>query len=323
MSDRPVRTSPSDRIALDQMPLALVVDAEEDGTRWLVRLLEDAGYAVLSERTAQHARERARTAQPDLIVVAAGLSGGGELELCAALRGDRRLPSSTPIFLTVGEPASREQRLAALQAGAWECIAPPHDPDEIVVKANAYVHAKREADRTRTEGLIDPETGLYNRQGLARRARELGSEAVRNHRALACVVLALDVDASLAAGEELEGAVGRGVHTLQSTARRSDVMGRLGPREFAVLAPGTDASGARRLAERLASSLQVSMLRDAATGAAPLGVRFGYEAVANLGYAPVEPVELLVRASTALRTGKGDGGSIRRFDEGTPPASVS
>jgi hypothetical protein len=50
---------------------------------------------------------------------------------------------------------------------------------------------------------------------------------------------------------------------------------------------------------------------------ARLGVRFGYEAVSNLGYAPVEPVELLVRASTALRTGRAEaGGSIRRFDEG-------
>jgi diguanylate cyclase (GGDEF)-like protein len=322
MGDRTSRTSPSDGSAPDQLALALVVDAREDGTRWLVRLLEDAGYAVLLERTAHHARERARAAQPDLIVVAAGLPDGGEFELCAALRGDRRLPSSTPIFLTFSEPASREERLAALHAGVWECIAPPHDPDEIVVKANAYVRAKREADRSRTEGLIDPQTGLYNRQGLARRARELGSEAVRNHRALACVVLALDLDAAgLAAGEGADGVLGRGVHTLQATARRSDVMGRLGPTEFAVLAPGTDASGARRLAERLASSLQVAMGRGTAPGVAPVGVRFGYEAVANLGYAPVEPVELLVRASTALRTGKAEaGGSIRRFDQGSSAA---
>ncbi len=139
------------------------------------------------------------------------------------------------------------------------------------------------------------------------------------------MVLALDPDATgLAAGEAADGAVARGVQTLQSTARRSDVMGRLGPTEFAVLAPGTDASGARRLAERLASSLQVAMVRGAATatGMAPLGVRFGYEAVSNLGYAPVEPVELLVRASTALRTGKAEvGGSIRRFDEGSAAVS--
>src|SRR5437879_4901710 len=108
------------------------------------------------------------------------------------------------------------------------------------------------------------------------------------------------------------------------SARLSDVVGRLSPTEFAVLAPGTDAAGARRLAERLASTVQASaggMPTPAADpGAQPLAqlrVRCGYEAVANVGYAPIEPVDLLVRASTALRTGRAEGGSwLRRFDDG-------
>src|SRR3989449_2369729 len=44
-------------------------------------------------------------------------------------------------------------------------------------KIGAYVRAKLDADRARAEGLLDPMTGLYNRQGLARRARELGSRS--------------------------------------------------------------------------------------------------------------------------------------------------
>src|SRR5881409_763312 len=81
-------------------------------------------------------------------------------------------------------------------AGAWECIAPPHDADEILLKIGAYVHAKLDADRARSEGLLDSATRLYNRQGLARRARELGAQAYRDHGALACVVFALDIDPS-------------------------------------------------------------------------------------------------------------------------------
>src|SRR5207244_9978224 len=54
---------------------------------------------------------------------------------------------------------------------------------------------------------------------------------------------------------------------------------------------------------------------------APLRVRCGYEAVANVGYAPIEPVDLLVRASTALRTGRAESGSwLRRFDDGVSTA---
>jgi diguanylate cyclase (GGDEF)-like protein len=308
----------SDGAPPDGVPLALLAEDRDERTQWLARLLEEAGYAVLRERTARHAAERACAAQPDLVIIAADLPDESGVELCRSLRGDARIRSGTPIFLTLPEPATREQRLAALRAGAWECITPPHDPHELMLKASAYVRAKRDADRTHAEGLLDPQTGLYNRQGLARRARELAAQAFREHSALACVVLALDHHrGGLGAGSETAEVVGRGVHLLHSTARRADVIGRLGPTEFAVLAPGTDAVGARRLAERLAGSLQVALAPPAGTGAVPAaGVRFGYEAVANVGYAPIEPVELLARASAAVRTGKSEGGGwIRRFDQ--------
>jgi diguanylate cyclase (GGDEF)-like protein len=315
----------SDQQSTNGVPLALLADDREERTRWLTRVLDDARYAVLRERTARHALERARAAQPDLIIIGGDLPDMPGNDLCRVVRGDDRITHATPIFVVLSEPFTREQQLAALREGAWECIAPPHDSDEIVLKANTYVRAKRDADRTRTEGLLDPQTGLYNRQGLARRARELGSQAFREHSALACVVLAFDLDrGGLARSDDPTAAVDRGVHVLQATARQSDVVGRLAPAEFAVLAPGTDASGARRLAERLAGSVQVAMappVVPSATSSLGVDVRFGYEAVANVGYAPIEPVELLARASAALRTGTAEGGGwIRRFDAGSAPA---
>ncbi len=315
----------------DGLPLALLADDREERTGWLARLLGDAGYAVLRERVGRDVRERARTAQPDLIVVGADLPDIAGAELCRALRDDPRITSGTPIFVALSEPATHEQRLAALRAGAWECIAPPHDPDEIILKAESYVRAKRDADRMRAEGLLDPATGLYNRHGLARRARELGSHAFREHGALACIVLALDFDlAGPAVADDSGGAMQRTVRTLQAAARRSDAIGRLGPAEFALLAPATDAGGARRLAERLASSLQGAAADPAAPATPVVRVRCGYDAVANVGYAPIEPVDLLVRASAALRNGRSEAGAgwIRRFEQATgtpppPPASSS
>src|SRR3989449_426872 len=238
------------------------------------------------------------------------------VELCRMLRADPRVSSSTPILLTIRDAATREQRLAALRAGAWECIAPPHDAEEILLKIGAYVHAKLDADRARAGGLLDPVTGLYNRQGLARRARELGSQAFREHGPLACIVLALDVEPP--SGVNLR----RSVQAIKAAARLSDVIGRLGATEFAVLAPGTDAEGARRLAERLGSSVSAATIAPA--GAPPaVRLRCGYEAVANGGHAPIEPVDLLVRAAAAVRTGKVDSATwLRRFDEAaTPPGS--
>src|SRR2546422_4566662 len=57
-------------------------------------------------------------------------------------RADPRVSSSTPILLTIRDAATREQRLAALRAGAWECIAPPHDAEEILLKIGAYVRSE-------------------------------------------------------------------------------------------------------------------------------------------------------------------------------------
>ena len=310
----------SERMPQAGLPLALLAGDRAQST-WLESLLESGGYAVLRERTGSHALERARATEPDVIVVDADVPGMSGIELCRVLRNDPRITSSTPIFVSFPEEANREQRLAALRAGAWECITPPHDAEEILLKVTAYARAKLDADRARTDGLTDPLTGLYNRQGLARRARELGSQAFRDHDALACVALALDVrPVEQTAGEPPTNVVVRCVHALKSAARPSDVIGRLSPTEFAILAPGTDAAGARRLAERLAGSIQTSVAASAEPGTGvepPLRVRCGYEAVANVRYAPIEPVGLLARASAALRTGRVEaGGWLRRFDDG-------
>src|SRR5881392_252395 len=317
------------------LPLVLLAGDHPDDTNWLRNLLEPAGYAVLREPSGRYALERARGTEPDVVIVDADLPDMPGVELCRLLRADPRVLSSTPLLLAFRDHASREQRIAALRAGAWECIAPPHEADEILLKIGAYVRAKLDADRARAEGLLDPGTGLFNRQGLARRARELGSQAFREHDALSCVVLALDLTPDQASGAKEESAtptIVRCVHALRSSARLSDVIGRLSPTEFAVLAPGTDAAGARRLAERLASTVQASAGAaptpapapdSASQPQPPLRVRCGYEAVANVGYAPIEPVDLLVRASTALRTGRAESGSwLRRFDDGvsaSPP----
>src|SRR6267378_2695952 len=283
------RYSPSGPTA--GLPLVLLAGDGQDATRWLNGLLEGAGYAVLQERTARHALERARSTEPGVLLGDQVLPDMAGVELCRALRADPRVSRSTPILLSLHDAATRAERLAALRAGAWECIAPPHDADEILLKIGAYVHAKLDADRARADGLLDPVTRLYNRQGLARRARELGAQAYRDHGALACVVFALDVDPS-----------SPGTAPLPSG----------GPS----LAPGTDAAGARRLAERLAASLASATGGEPPDGRPALRIRCGYEAVANVAYAPIEPVDLLVRAAAAVRTGRAESDAwLRRFDD--------
>jgi diguanylate cyclase (GGDEF)-like protein len=290
--------------------------------RWLDEILAPNGFAVLQASDARHALLRARGTQPDAILIDAVLTDMSGLELCRLLRQDPRVWESTPILVTTPHAPTLEQRVAAMRAGAWECVGRSMDAEELVLKVQAYIRAKLDADRARAEGLLDPATGLYNRQGMARRARELGSQAFRQHGALACVAFALDLEpGAAAAADAAAGTILRCVQVLKAAPRLSDAVGRLGPTEFAVIAPATDAAGAMKLAERLLHAVQDGVR--AARPPLPLrGVRVGYEAVTNVGHAPIQPVDLLIRASAALRRGTPVGGAswIRRYDEGTGPS---
>ena len=293
-------------------PLVLVVAARQEPPHPFTALLDAKGYALLHAYSGAQALQRAHHASPDLIVVDAALRDLGALDLCRALRDDPRLGSTTPIVVMSTAPLGRGQRLAALRAGVWECVEPGTDPEDMLLRLRRYVRAKREADRLRLEGLIDPITGLYNAQGLARRAQELGAEMFRTPGALSCVVFAIESD-PVAPPERVENAVVKLAAALRQRGRRSDAIGRLSSAEFVVLAPGTDADGAVKLAKRFGGLAEESSVRE---GAAAVRLRAGYDAVANIKYTPMQPVDLMVRASAALRTGQPDGhvSWVRRFD---------
>lgn len=272
-------------------PLVLIANDQEWSARSLESILAPNGYAVLRAYTGTQALERARTARPDLVILDAQMPDLHGFEVCRQLRADPRFSATTPILITTAGPSGRAQRLEAYQAGAWEFLGQPLDGESLLLKLSTFLAAKLEADRLRNDTLLDQLTGLYNMQGLSRRAREIGAEVVRRQQALACVVFAPDADG------EADTEVARIGRTLQARGRSSDAIGRLGDGEFAVIAPATESEGAVRLFERLEQLLAP----EDGNGAGRLPLRAGYCAVPNFAAAQVDPVELLLRATSALR----------------------
>jgi len=289
------------------VPVVLIAVGRE---RSLMRVLGPTGYSVLEAATAGRALERARDTRPDIIILDSDLPDLTGLEACRLFRGEPHIGRNVPILLLTSGPPTPDQRVTALRAGVWDFLRHPGDPDELSLKLETYIQAKRNIDATLAEGLVDPTTGLHSRPGLARRARELGALMARHHGALACVVFAV----------ESNPADPRAGNLVAQTARVCDVVGSLGPGEFAVLAPGTSDAGAIRFAQRVASALCASPggSRENAVTPGP-GLRVGYDAVVNLKYAPIDPVALLGRAAAAVRNGRPEPGYpwVRRFDVGT------
>jgi len=155
----------------------------------------------------------------------------------------------------------------------------------------------------------DPETGLLNRQGLTRRARELLWLESLQHGVLACMVFRVLVDAG-----DPDRIARHCAATIQGAVRLSDVVARVASTDFAVVAPDTDARGARKLAERLAQAIRQHF---AQADSSRVRIVVGFEVVSNLARAPIGAEALLLRATSALRAGKPEGESrwIRRFGD--------
>ena len=303
----------ADREQASSTPTVLVANDQEWSARSLESILVPNGYSVIRAHTGEQALERSLSSAPDLIILDAQMPDIHGFDVCRMLRDDPRISATTPIVITTSGPSGRAQRLEAYRAGAWEFLGQPLDGEALLLKLRTFVQSKLEVDALRDESLLDPATGFYNMRGLARRAREIGSEASRRHQALACVVFAPIVDstedpADEAVLEEVAEQVGR---VFREAGRSSDAVGRLVHGEFAVIAPTTGHDGAVRLAERMGRTVEKAFERSAA----PVTLRAGYAAVDDFGASEFDAVELLLRATTALRDLSRTGGDqrIREF----------
>jgi GGDEF domain-containing protein len=188
-------------------------------------------------------------------------------------------------------------------------ITPAPDAERIRRRAELTTEDGMSGSSSRDTGT-DPETGLLNRQGLTRRARELLWLESLQHGVMACLVVRVQVDAGNTTRIAEHCAA-----TLRAAVRLSDVIARLAPTDFAVVAPDTDARGARKLASRLIAGIQEYFATP--EGQNRVRITVGYEVVSSLSRAPIGAEALLLRATTAVRTGRTDGEHrwIRRFTD--------
>ncbi|MFW6201327.1 MAG: response regulator, partial [Gemmatimonadota bacterium] len=303
-------------------PLVLVVDDDEWSSRALETVLEPAGFESLRAYSGEQAIERAATRSPDAILLDIGLPDMSGLEVCRRLRDDPNIGARTAILLTTVDPISRQRRLEAYEAGAWDVFHLPTDADALVLRLRSYANAKQEADRAIAESLLDAPTGLYNLRGLVRRANEMAAEARRWQKPLACVVFGPSVAGRDETSERhtLESMLHHVAAALRKSCRASDVIGRMGPEQVALLALDTDPRGAEALAERMLRVIERAADEpeddDESEPDAPIKIRVGYHAESDLRGPRVDATALLERAALAWRAihASGNGNRILSYD---------
>jgi PleD family two-component response regulator len=277
----------------------LIVTSEEVLSRSLDTILAPAGFSVAQVFTAAAALEIARhdDLPPDAFIIDLQSTDVDGITLCGQLRTERRITAATPIVLITPRSGTRANRLDALRAGASDLRSGVLDAEEFVLDLQARLAAKFSVDQARADGLTDTATGAYNTRGLERRAHEVVASAARHHAVFACAAFTPDAPAAdLADLSELGDKLGMEFYR---QARTSDALARVGPAEFVVLAPETDAKGAARLALRLAAAVESSVN---ANGGPRVRLKSASYALAAPPAASLDPLMPVSRARAALGT---------------------
>ena len=196
-------------------------------------------------------------------------------------------------------------------------------PDAITVVGRAY---NRMRGHLETIVLTDPLSGCFNRRGFEQLTTREISRAVRGNHPVS--VLAIDVDHFKRINDEFGHLTGDEVlremgALLRETARLGDVVARIGGEEFEILAPDTNADGARILAERLQHAFRTKAFASVG-GQRKISISVGI-AAENARNDQVASV-LIARADEALYVAKRNGRDrselwhpgMRAFDGSAP-----
>ena len=237
------------------------------------------------------------------------------LELCRRIRSTPRLAGMYVILVTARD--SREDLVAGLEAGADDYMAKPINMAELQARIGVGVRVAKlqqtlaqnmkellsTRDHLAKMASTDVLTGVFSRRWWFDAAEKEFGRARRYGRTFSLLMADLDWFKQIndTYGHEAgDRALNQFGDMLRKTCRKSDVMGRLGGEEFAVLLPETSAEAAQNLATRITKAC-LSIIVDPSAGAGKCSCSIG---VTELRQDDEKMDSVLTRADQALYAAK-------------------
>jgi two-component system phosphate regulon response regulator PhoB len=119
----------------------LVVDDEPEAVELVEFNLRQAGYSVVTAADGADALNKARTTQPNLIVLDLMLPEVDGLEVCKMLRRDPATAAIPIVMLTA--KAAEIDRVLGLELGADDYVTKPFSPRELVLRIKKLLQRDR------------------------------------------------------------------------------------------------------------------------------------------------------------------------------------
>ncbi|MBA3522047.1 MAG: diguanylate cyclase [Gemmatimonadales bacterium] len=271
----------------------LLVDPDTERAAEVAACLEEASIRVVRSQIAKTVPELLDREAPDLLLLGTGPPDAEGPAVAAMVRQDPRFHLLPIVFLG---PAVVPDQMEALRAGADDFLAFPAAPELIL----QTVISRAERGRRLREALHrDDLTGLLNQVTLMAQLEHAVEHSRRHGGDVAFVVFDLDRFAEV--NERFGQAVGDQVllhvaTVFRSNVRASDVIGRYGGEEFAMILRGGGSQGASVLAAKLRRVLGEQAATTAEGLIIPLHVSVGWAAFPSDGNTAGELVHGAVRA---------------------------
>ena len=115
----------------------LVVDDEKEILELIQFNLEQNGFKVTTVKTGEAALKKARSIEPDLIVLDLMLPGIDGLDVCRILKSDKNTEHISVIMLTA--KGSEEDIIKGLELGADDYLTKPFSPKVLVARIKALI----------------------------------------------------------------------------------------------------------------------------------------------------------------------------------------
>jgi diguanylate cyclase (GGDEF)-like protein len=280
----------------------LLVEHDAERAAAVARSLEEANIRVVRCALAQAVQELLDREVPGLMLLATSLPDGSGATVARIVREDPRFRMMPIVF--VG-PDDVPERVSALQAGADDYLVAPPDADLLL--QTVVVRAER-GRRLRELLLRDPLTGLLNHATIVGELEYAVDYGRRHGGPLSLLIF--DFDRFHDVNEQFGHLVGDQVlrhiaNVFRANVRASDLIGRFGGEEFAMVLRGVGADGAAVVAAKLRRVLGEQSATTAEGVIIPLHVSVGWACFPSHGTTGGELVHAAVRAMQREKSEKG------------------
>lgn len=227
----------------------LIVDDDEMMAEYTATILEYSGMLTEIIHDPSTVQASLESFSPELILMDLYLPGCTGLELAEAIRQQEAYIGTPIVFYSV--ESSINMHLDAMRRGGDDFLIKPVKPEYLVTKIQARVSRAR---KIMSLMMRDSLTGLFNHTSLKEYLLREHAQARRYNSPLAYALIDLDnfknVNDSYGhgAGDQVLKSLAQ---LLRQRVRKSDIVGRYGGEEFAIIFPGVDETGAATMLEQI------------------------------------------------------------------------